>query len=259
MDPSYNHRISGRLHLYDIDRHVKKKLTLKNTKLLRTEINWIPLDVGGKLYYTYSLDPLRVMKCNQLTAVCQFVYEQDGAAQHPFVYSSDHLRGGTPWVLYQYPYYISVGHNVVVTKSPYLDYSVYNSNIMVLSVAPWRLVYVSGNIEYDNDWLNSTRVIRNQTIIDSFFYPSGILLRNDDVIDVSGHLNDAAGYILRLRGIKKLLDEVMSRDNVNTDQSIPQVRTVQQYVMESVKSKYKRWKFAGDISEHTVEKSLPVI
>ncbi|XP_067933957.1 uncharacterized protein [Watersipora subatra] len=253
VDPTFNNQISGRLHLYDMDRHIKKKLTL-NTKLLRTEINWIPLDIDGELYYTYSLDPLRVMKCDRETAACKFIYKQEGSAANPFVYTSDHLRGGTPWVLYKYPYYISVGHNVLVTTSPRLDYSLYNSNILVLSVKPWRLVYASSNIFYNQTWIRRLPIIRNQTILTGFFYPSGLIKRSDDVLDVSGHVNDAAGYIVRVRGIRQLMEKVISRDQENVAQLSPAVRTAQQYIMQSGRNWFPKWKFRGDIIAGTVEK-----
>ena len=236
-----------------MDRHIKKKLTL-NTKLLRTEINWIPLDIDGELYYTYSLDPLRVMKCDRETAACKFIYKQEGSAANPFVYTSDHLRGGTPWVLYKYPYYISVGHNVLVTTSPRLDYSLYNSNILVLSVKPWRLVYASSNIFYNQTWIRRLPIIRNQTILTGFFYPSGLIKRSDDVLDVSGHVNDAAGYIVRVRGIRQLMEKVISRDQENVAQLSPAVRTAQQYIMHSGRNWFPKWKFRGDIIAGTVEK-----
>lgn len=246
--------MTGRLHLYDTDRHIKKKLTLNNTVLLRTEINWIPIDVNGELYFTYSLDPLRVMKCDRVTANCQFIYEQEGARQNPFVYSSDHLRGGTPWLLYKYPYYISIGHNVIVTQAPNEDYSVYNCNILVMSVKPWRVVYSSRNILFHSKWVTSRPIIRNHTILTSFFYPSGAIMRSDDILDVSGHLNDAAGYILRVRGIKELMDKIIHRDQTNVGQTIPKVRTIQQYIMEAAKSWFVHWKFRGDIITGTVDK-----
>jgi len=243
--------MTGRLHLFDMDRHVKRKLKLDGN-LLRTEINWIPLDLNGQLYYTYSLDPLKVMKCDTATAACEFVYQQAESSRHPFIYSSDHLRGGTPWILYKYPYYISVGHNVVVTKYPHDNYSVYNSNIIVMSVEPWRVVYVSRNIDYDSVWMNSSQIIRNQTILKPFFYPCGILLRDADTLDVSGHLNDAAGYILRFRGIKDLMTQIINRDE-SGNSTTPQVRTIQQYVLDNIKQSHRTWQFFGDIGAGTVE------
>lgn len=252
VDPTYKDQMSGRLFMYDLDRHIKKKITL-NSQLHRTEINWIPLDVNGQLYFTYSLDPLRVMKCNRSTAACEYVFEQKGTTRNPFIYSSDHLRGGSPWILYKYPYYISVGHNVVVTKSPDINYSLYNANIIVMSVEPWKIVYVSKNIEFDSRWLNNTKVVRNHTILRSFFYPSGAILKNNDVLDVSGHVNDAAGHIIRIRGIQKLMDKVIYDDNSNGYKSASLVRSVQQYVLEGSKAMYKNWKFFGDIVTGTVE------
>lgn len=237
--------------MFDMNRNIKRRLKL-NTKLHRTEINWIPIDVNGELYYTYSLDPLRVMKCDKTTGDCRFIYEQAGTQEHPFTYSSDHLRGGTPWVLYKYPYYIGVAHNVIVTISPQDNFSVYNANLVVLCVDPWKIVYVSGNLDFNGKWLLSAPVIRSQTILLPFFYPSGLILRNPDVIDVSGHLNDANGHIVRMSGIKSIMDQVIAKDKLS-DKKVSPVRAAQQYVLESLKSKYKTWRFRGDHLTGTVE------
>lgn len=157
--------MAGRPHIYDMNRHIKRKLKT-NRDMPRTEINWIPLDVNGELYFTYSIDPLRVLKCDPNTGECKFVFEQKDSEKHPFVYSRDHLRGGTPWVLYKYPYYISMGHNVVVQTNSH--YSYYNANLLVLCVNPWRLVYVSRRLQFNHDWMTSTPIVRNHTILQPF-------------------------------------------------------------------------------------------
>ena len=243
--------------MFDMNRNIKRKLQL-NVKLQKTEINWIPIDVNGELYYTYSLDPLRGMKCDKATGDCRFIYEQPGSQSYPFTYTSDHLRGGTPWILYKYPYYIGVAHNVVVTKSPRDNFSVYNANLVVLSVDPWRLVYVSANLDFNSNWLLSAPVVRNQTIILPFFYPSGIILRNPDVIDVSGHLNDASGHIVRISGIKTIMDTIFAKEE-DSYRKTSSIRAAQQYVMESMKSHHKAWSFRGDYVTGTVEKPTSVL
>lgn len=204
--------------------------------------------------FTFSIDPLRVMKCNPQDGNCQFIYEQDGSKENSFVYTIDHLRGGTPWIKYSYPYYISIAHNVAATYKPYQDYAIYNANLVVINVESWRVVYVSRSIEADTDWLNSVPVIRNHTIVGPFWYPTGIILQTDDIADISCHLNDDSGYILRLRGLKNILRETISRDKQNRKQTGPKTRVVQQYVLEAVKETYKdKWTFAGDYIGHTIE------
>lgn len=202
----------------------------------------------------YSLDPLRIMKCSTDDGDCRLIYEQDGSAQETFTYSSDHLRGGTPWVEYEYPYYISLAHNVASTYKPYQDFAIYNANLVVLDVASWRIVYVSRDIAANTHWLRSEPVIRNHTIMTPFWYPTGLILQTRDVIDVSCHLNDASGHILRLRGVERILSQALTIDRHNRERAGPKVRVVQQYVLESTKELYNNsWIFAGDIVGKTVE------
>lgn len=194
------------------------------------------------------------MKCSKEDGDCHFVYEQDGSKENPFLYSSDHLRGGTPWVVYKYPYYISIAHNVASTYKPYQDFAIYNANLVVLNVEEWRVVYVSRNIAANTHWLQTDPVIRNHTIVTPFWYPTGIILQTPDIIDISCHLNDASGHILRLRGLEKTLTQVIDTDmRIKTGRG-PQVRVIQQYVLESTKQLYKdEWVFMGDIVGKTVE------
>ena len=194
------------------------------------------------------------MKCSKEDGDCHFVYEQDGSKENPFLYSSDHLRGGTPWVVYKYPYYISIAHNVASTYKPYQDFAIYNANLVVLNVEEWRVVYVSRNIAANTHWLQTDPVIRNHTIVTPFWYPTGIILQTPDIIDISCHLNDASGHILRLRGLENTLTQVIDTDmRIKTGRG-PQVRVIQQYVLESTKQQYKdEWVFMGDIVGKTVE------
>ncbi|XP_067937561.1 uncharacterized protein [Watersipora subatra] len=253
VDKNSHNDIGGRVHVWDMERHVKRRLNLHIT-LQRTEINWIPLDVRGQLYFTYSIDPLRVMKCNPVDGECQFVYEQDGSAQEQFQYTSDHLRGGTPWLEYSYPYYISLAHNVAATYKPYQDFAIYNANLVVINVVDWRVVYVSRNIIANSRWLKSEPVIRNHTIVAPFWYPTGIIMQSKDIIDVSCHLNDASGHVLRLSGIESILSQVIAKDKSEQTRGGPKVRVVQQYVLESTKEFYNNsWIFTGDIIGKTVE------
>lgn len=52
VDKISNDEVGGRVHIWDMDSHVKKKLN-PHIPLQRTEINWIPLDINGELYFTY--------------------------------------------------------------------------------------------------------------------------------------------------------------------------------------------------------------
>ena len=194
------------------------------------------------------------MKCRKSDGDCTFIYEQDGSVEETFKYSEDHLRGGTPWIEYKHPYYISVAHNVVSTYRPYQDFAIYNANLVLLNVEDWRIVYVSHNIQANTRWLKTDPVIRNHTIANPFWYPTGVILQTPDIIDISCHLNDASGHILRLRGIERILTQAMEEDRRKGDNKGPRVRVVQQYVMEVTKLLYNgSWTFTGDIIGKTVE------
>lgn len=194
------------------------------------------------------------MKCRPEDGDCHFIYEQDGSKENSFVYTIDHLRGGTPWVKYDYPYYISVAHSVATTYQPNQDFALYNANLVVLNVESWRVVYVSQSIHANERWLNSVPIIRNHTIVTPFWYPTGIILQTDDIADISCHLNDDSGYILRLKGLRGLLRDVIEKDKLNEVSKGPKVRVVQQYVLEGVKDDYRtRWTFLGDFINHTIE------
>lgn len=195
------------------------------------------------------------MKCNPKDGECQFIYQQEGSDKPnaQFIYANDHLRGGTPWIVYEHPYYISFAHNVAATYKPNQDFAIYNVNLVVLNVEEWRIVYVSRNIEAHADWLKSEPLIRSHTILSSFWYPTGIILQTNDVVDISCHLNDASGHILRLSGIEAIMKSAISLDKAHKPQKPAAVRVVQQYVLEATKDVYKNWTFYGDVLQHTVE------
>lgn len=257
VDKDSHDEVGGRVHIWNWDKRQKRKLKLPGVQLQRTEINWIPMDVNGSLYVTYSLDPLRVMKCGIDSGNCSFVHEQ--LTNHKFSFSADHLRGGTPFIAYSYPYYISVGHSVGVTYAPTPDFSVYSTHLIVLHAGnPWRIVYVSRHIEASETWLKSRPIVRNHTITGDFWYPMGIVKWNDDVIDVSCHLNDYDGHVVRLRGIKNLMDKIITTDmaNVASGASVRgphRPRVVQQYVLESLKQRMHGYTFRGDLVLNTPE------
>jgi len=52
VDKNSKNQVGGRIHIWDMHRHLKKKLW-PHIPLQRTEINWIPLDINGQLYFTY--------------------------------------------------------------------------------------------------------------------------------------------------------------------------------------------------------------
>ena len=66
-----------------------------------------------RLHFVQNLDPLRVLRCTLDGGLCQFVQrdEQVAAASDQeagFIFrdSFSHLRGGTPFELYRWPYFV---------------------------------------------------------------------------------------------------------------------------------------------------------
>jgi len=74
-----------------------------------------PSDASRRqLHFVQNLDPLRVLRCSLDAGLCAFVQrdEQLAAAANDseagFIFrdSFSHLRGGTPFELYRWPYFI---------------------------------------------------------------------------------------------------------------------------------------------------------
>jgi len=64
------------------------------------------------IHFVHNLDPLRVLRCS-LEGQCVFVQRDEQRASNqtsgsPFIFKEtfSHLRGGTPFELYRWPYYI---------------------------------------------------------------------------------------------------------------------------------------------------------
>jgi len=65
-----------------------------------------------QLHFVQNLDPLRVLRCS-LEGLCQFIQRDellaaatDTEAGFIFRDSFSHLRGGTPFELYRWPYFV---------------------------------------------------------------------------------------------------------------------------------------------------------
>jgi hypothetical protein len=203
----------GRMHVWDYEEKRIAKLEIDGVKMMVTEINWVPLDVNGTLYFVYSFDPLRILTCS-LIGRCHFAYQAKGAENFEFDPKSDHLRGGTPFVLYKWPYYISVAHSqLVVGKNKTLYYE---SEFVLLRVFPeFRIVYVSDPIAIHQRLLDTVEIVRAHTITRPFIFPLGIIVWSDDVIDTSAHVNDHNGYVIRFHGMQKILSTVIAYDRRN--------------------------------------------
>ena len=129
MTMCYGHW-TGRPTLADHLNYVKRRNCTGTPMVNATEENDMPRDkhwmglvepddgARRQLHFVQNLDPLRVLRCS-LEGMCRFIQrdEQQAAATGPeagFIFrdSFSHLRGGTPFELYRWPYFVRyVGRN----------------------------------------------------------------------------------------------------------------------------------------------------
>ena len=204
------------------------------------EKNWTPLVVNNTLYLVYNVDPLRVLGCDLLKQplTCSFVHDQFKATDgegFTFQRRTYTLRGGTPFVLYEWPYYISLAHSVVICMRPDAYFGKvrrYEANIVVMRAdLGFRVVYVSSALQFNPDLFNNASLIHyaGQILVENdFVYPVSIIQETNDRLVVGSHLNDRVSAILRLEGLRGLMQEIKAKGSV-TRRNVDPLK-VQQFV-----------------------------
>lgn len=135
---------------------------------------------------------------------------------YEFQQYKDTLRGGTPWLLHKYPYYISIGHSTLFKMEG--DDRVYTINLIVYKADPIpRVVYLSSPIDIHKKPMQETPIVRKSYIQDPFFFPVSLLREDEDTIAIGGHINDYSSVLLRVRGIKRVLEDVLEADQTQAD------------------------------------------
>ena len=127
-----------------------------------------------------------------------------------FEHSVSHLRGGTPFELYKWPYYISVAHSTMYKKENHHRY--YSAHIVVLCVEPYRIVYVSNDIKIHDEIYSRIPIVRWKYIDEGFIFPVGLITETKDVHTIGVHVNDHSSVLIRLRGIAALMHSIMQQD-----------------------------------------------
>ena len=182
---------------------------MMETYLPRTlEKNWVPLVKDKELYIIRNLDPLQIVKC-KIHDSCEFVSNASDFMSNPIKPDTTPLRGGTTLELYRYPYYVGYAHGTYHKgwKKRYYFY------LIVLRVDPFRIVYVSDPIQIHPHLyaqFNGPKLWAN--VEGDFFFPTGLLIEDEDSFVVGGHINDMASLLLRMQGVKDLLENVMNND-----------------------------------------------
>lgn len=178
-------------------------------KRMPRDKHWTPYVEKEELKMVYNLDPLRVLTCTKNFS-CYFSHFE-GPEDYKFIQNKDSLRGGTPWILYKYPYYYSIGHSTLF-KDPSYD-RIYTINIIIYKSAPVpRVVYLSGPIQIHDTPMNEVPIVRYNYIRDPFFFPVSIIKEDADSVVIGGHINDYSSVLIRVRGVRQLLADVVSDD-----------------------------------------------
>ncbi|XP_064652479.1 uncharacterized protein LOC135503084 isoform X1 [Lineus longissimus] len=212
---------------------IERKLfrpTIKNFKLRSSEKNWSPIVLNGTLHFVYTLFPLRVVKCNKFLR-CEFIFQDTGN------YAADHaaLRGGTPFEKYRGNYYVSMAHTSISGSQG----RELNAHLVLLRIDQWHIVYVSDVFKIDQAILKTTG--HPFWTSRTFLYPTGIIVENDDVIDVAVNIGDTRCYMIRVSGLKALFDNVIelsagdNRDSVNST-------SIQDYLLKKIQIDIKEKK-----------------
>ena len=196
----------------------------KELPLQDWEKNWSPLVLDGELYFIYGLDPLVVLKCNT-SGLCDVVYRQK---VDPNRRIHHYLRGGTPYVVYKFPYFITFAHSHTHCDG---DKRMYRAHFVVLSVEPtFRIVYVSDSLQFHPKVMGRRALPFFFPCFDSYVFPVSINLRGQDIVDFGAHLNDNESIVLRVQGIKRTFDQVIVEDTDLDPTTGPKPGVVQDYL-----------------------------
>ena len=111
----------------------------------------------------------------------------------------------------------------------------YTAQLVVLCVRPiYRVVYISDPIKVDPSIYRRAPMVRPQYIDDGFIFPVGLILETDDWLTVGVHVNDHSSLLLRLKGIKAVMDRVIQLDKLNKSERGPPIGYIQQYIHDSL-------------------------
>ena len=129
-----------------------------------------------------------------------YILSLAGNESYSFKDARDGLRGGTPFVLYKYPYYVSVAHGTYFRDCPQKESRChgrryYTTHIILMTIEPhFKILYISGNIPFPKATFNIP-IVRYRYIASSFFFPVGLILENSDSLVLGGHINDHSSVL----------------------------------------------------------------
>ena len=118
---------SRQMFLYNLDTNHIVHLTIKGYDVIHSiQKNWTPYVYNSKIFFLYSLEPVCILELtNERTGICKRVYGEPIFHVHPIV-----LRGGTPLIPWNYPYYLGCGHISDPYRAIFFTYNIITTNVI---------------------------------------------------------------------------------------------------------------------------------
>ena len=219
--------------LWDLTENLPKIAILRNNRLgarlqkLLRDKNWMPLVDNNQLYFVQSLDPVLVLSCT-LDAVCTYIENVDSV--NNTLNQSTHLMGGSQFQLWRYPYYIAA---VQSRYSNNLGNDIYAAHLAIISLPHFRLVFFSEALQLNESLYKSTPSHHAFNSTWEIFFPVSLLLESQDSVLVGGHINYAISILVRVRGIQKIMEDIIKTDSAANPLALKPQPTVVQYFFQS--------------------------
>ena len=193
-----------------------------------SEKNWTPLVIKDEFYFVRHLDPLQIVKC-KIHQSCEFVQNNTDALGYEMVDEKVPLRGGTSFELYRYPYYVGIAHGTYF-NSPKERY--YKTHLVVICVEPFKILYVSDPLKINPDLYQMFKGEKVWHVVQGhFIFPTGLLVENEDSIVIGAHINDIASILLRLEGMRDIVEDVIKEVEGSAMSPNPDL-SIQKYLLE---------------------------
>ena len=215
----------------------------KNSRNFIWDKNWMPLEHNNQLFFVQNLDPILVISCT-LDAFCKYT-ENVSNVTNPFDQLTP-LRGGSQFQLWRYPYYIGAVHTL------YNDWiRTYEAHLVVISLPSFRFVFITDVLHVNGSITKLKKFKRKFRFKSDFFFPVSLLVESKDSLLVSGHVSDDHSVLVRIRGIKSMMDDVIERDQSLNPQALkPKPRVVQTFLLDRFAQREKQKAWNLDICIH---------
>ena len=108
-----------------------------------------------------------------------------------------------------------MGHATYFDKL-YEYYRYYTTHLIVLCVDPFKIVYVSDPLELHPDlYAKYSGPSIWAAVKGDYFFPTGLMIENENNLVIGAHANDKASMLLRMEGINRLVENAMHLYDLN--------------------------------------------